>query len=302
MGYRRNELARAVAVGKNYVLGFLQHRTEEQEARVLYGVLQGAAEAGYSVKVVARGAQEHYREVAHHCVEQRLAGLIVRRFLLDEIVELNQELDLYGLPQVFVDDNPEVAGVCYVTSDDDQGYRLAVEHLLALGHQRIALIGGDSKRQQPLLRKQSFRRLMQEHGLSAPDEFVLDSDFDALRAGTLTQRLFQEACEPPTALICDGDYLAAGVLRALFELGLRVPQDVSVVGYGGFSFAGWLYPPLTTVAQPFEEMGSRAVWHLLRQIEAKEKGSGMDADLLRPEMLPTHLIVAQSTGPVCMRR
>jgi LacI family transcriptional regulator len=293
LGYHRNDLARAVGSGKNYVLGFLKMSPGEQESHLLEGVLQAAAEAGYLLKVLAGGGDERYEEVLRHCVEQRLAGLVTRTFLQARITaSFSAELHSYGIPIVFVDDNLVMPGTSYVTSDDALGYRLTVEHLAGLGHRRIAFIAGDSVHPQSVFRKESYRRMMAEYGLPVPDGSVLDSDWNLARTEALTRQLFQDRRSRPTALICAGDELAAVAIRTLWRLGLRVPEDVSVIGYSNFSFTALLYPALTTISQPFEEMGAVATRILLRRLE----DGSVAQELPSRVVLPTELIVRESTA------
>ncbi len=297
LGYLRNELARAVGSGKNYVLGFLKMSPGEQESHILEGVLKGAAEAGYLLKVLTRGDNEGYEEVMRHCVEQRLAGLVSRSFLKAETTMVFcKELEAYGIPTVFVDDNLVTPGVSYVTSDDEQGYRLTVEHLAGLGHQQIAFLAGDSIHPQSILRKESYRRMMQECGLLVPEGSVVDTDWNWERTETLTRQLFQDRTQHPTALVCAGDQLAAIAIRTLWRLGLRVPDDVSVIGYSDFLFAPLLNPPLTTVSQPFMEMGAVATQILLQRLQ--DGPSAKDAP--SKVALPTELIERESTS-ACAR-
>lgn len=296
LGYRRNDLARAVGSGKNFVLGYLKTSPGEQESHLLEGVLKGAAEAGYLLKVLSASDQKSYLDVARLCVEQRLAGLVARSFTHKEVTTaFCEELNSYDIPIVFVDDNLDdliLSGSSYVTSDDEQGYRLTVEHLAGLDHRHIAFIAGDSIHPQSILRKESYHRAMQEHGLPVPEGSVLDADWSLARTELLTQQLFQDRREHPTALVCAGDEMAAVAMRTLSRLGLRVPKDVSVVGYSGFAFAALLNPALTTISQPFKEMGTVAARILLKRLQ---EGPAVK-DLPSKVVLPTDLIIRESTA------
>lgn len=294
MGYRRNELARSVAAGKSFVLGYLKQDQLEQESLILEGVLQAASEAGYLVKVLRQGYEEHYGDVVRHCIEHRLAGLVARRFAQSEITELCQELDLYNVPFIFVDDNVSLPGVGSVTSDDGQAVRLAVEHLHSLGHRDIAFLAGDCSHPQGLLRRQGFLSTMREYGLSVRGSWVRECKWDMSQAEEHTAQIFQDKAVLPTALVCDGDHVAAAAMRTLWDIGLRVPADVSVTGFGNYSYADMLHPPLTTVMQPFEEMGRVAVGRLLGMISGKHAD---DAGGQAIELLPTRLVVRKSTAP-----
>ena len=303
LGYRRNELARAVGSGKNFVLGFLKMDTGEFETRILEGVLKAASEAGYLLKLLFRDEQEDFHEVARLCVEQRLAGLVTRSFFKAEATEaFSDELASYGIPIVFVDDNLTMPLTSCVTSDDELGYRLTIEHLVELGHRNIAFIAGDSVHPQSRMRKDIYRRIMLEYGLKAPEGSIVDANWNLERVDLLTRRLFDDQPRPagsasaplgrPTALICAGDELAAVAIRTLDGMGLRVPEDVSVVGYSDFSFASLLSPSLTTISQPFEEIGAVAARILLQKL----KDRSASRDLPSQVVLPTKLVVRDSTA------
>src|SRR5262249_46959186 len=157
LGYRRNELARAVVTGKNPVLGVLARNPgPEPRARILEGILEEAGAHGYSIKLLHQPEQEDIREVARRCVEQRLAGIVVDRPSRTAFAELHEELERYRIPISLVDDSLSPGGTITVTSDDVQGCRLAVEHLVTLGHRRIAQIEGRAD-PNPLLREAAFR-------------------------------------------------------------------------------------------------------------------------------------------------
>ena len=302
MGYRRNGLARAIGSGKNYVFGYVKVGPSEQEARILDGVLSESARAGYLVKVLSRGSEEHYGEVSRNCVEQRLAGLVIRRYAnVTELADLCEELRSYEIPVAFVDDDLVIPGATCVTSDDDMGTRLAVAHLAELGHRRIVFVAGEACHRQSRLRTASFLSALKEHGFATPPGAVLDAQWDMERVEQLTLELFQDMDTAPTAVIYEGDRLAAIGIRTLLKRGLRVPEDVSVVGYGGFSFAGFYNPSITTVAQPFEDMGRTAVRHLLSYVEERDRAGQDEGTPSRPvvpnpELLPTQLIAGESTA------
>jgi DNA-binding LacI/PurR family transcriptional regulator len=293
MGYLRNELARAVGSGKNFVLGFVKMSFGEQESRILEGVLKASTSEGYLVKLVFGTEDERYRDVIRHCVEQRLAGVVCRSFTKAEVTRtFSEELGTHGIPIVFVDDDLRISGTSCVTSDDERGYRLIVEHLIGLGHRNLAFIAGDSVHPQSLQRKEIYRRVMQEHGVPVPPGSIVDMDWDLRRTVEITRTLFADRHRHPTALVCAGDEHAAVAMRTLSQLGLGVPEDVSVVGYGNFSFTPLLNPPLTTVAQPFEEMGMVATRRLFDRLRPEAQKAPEEDSVI----LPTQLLIRESTA------
>lgn len=295
LGYRRNELARAIVTGKNRVLGVLARRPgPEPRARILEGILEEAGRRGYTITLLHHASGEEGSEIARRCVEQRLAGLIVDRPSRSAYAALHAELAHYQLPIVLVDDSITHSGTLTITSDDVQGCRLAVAHLVGLGHRHIVQIEG-SPLPTPLLRAEAFRRAMAEHGLSVQNQAVAHTDWTPEQVEQAVNDLFHARRKRPTALFCSaGDSAAAVAIRTLRQIGLHTPADVSVVGYSDLTFADYVDPPLTTIAQPFQEMGRTAVRCLLERIENEDQDTNPEpAELL----LPTQLVRRASTGP-----
>lgn len=299
LGYRRNELARAVVTGKNQVLGVLvRNPGPEPKSRILEGVLEEVGAQRYSLKLLHHPEEEKAVEVARRCVEQRLAGVVIVRPSQFALAELYEELSAYEIPIVLVDDSLTQKGVINVASDDVQGCRLAVEHLTMLGHRRIGLIEG-RRDPNPLLRETAFRKAMNDCGLSVSDDDIVYGDWDQAKTALAVQARFRHGRDRPTGLLCSaGDFFAAVTVRALRRIGVRTPEDVSVVGYSDLSLAACIDPPLTTIRQPFHEMGRIAVRRLLALLEEARDVSGDDAV---EHLLPTHLVVRESTGPAPLR-
>ncbi|MBI4579723.1 MAG: GntR family transcriptional regulator [Planctomycetes bacterium] len=179
-----------------------------------------------------------------------------------------------------------------VDSQNFEGMREAVQHLIALGHRRIAIVNGPLAATNCLHRFEGYMAAMQANGMSVRPEYVFNADA-ARSAGAVLQRLRQILKEPnrPTAVVACGFYLALDVMALLREMGLGIPSDVSLVGFDDPKSASLLDPPLTTVRQPLKEMGKRAYTCTTRLING-EKMSRL------VEMLPTELIVRQSTAAV----
>jgi len=183
--------------------------------------------------------------------------------------------------------------VPWVRLDVEGGTDAALEHLLALGHRRIARLG--SWRDFPTfeLRRARWLAALARVGVSPEPSLVAGSLFDfnqaAVAAGTLL-----DAPDPATAVLCDDDILAGGVYLAARERGIRIPEDVSVVGFDDLDFAQVLWPPLTTVAADAERLGAVAFETL---------AAAMAGDLSEPGVvLPTELIVRGSTAAVSPAR
>ncbi|MFD7503640.1 LacI family DNA-binding transcriptional regulator [Streptomyces sp. NPDC059850] len=199
-------------------------------------------------------------------------------------------LDEHRVPFVMIDPGAvPPPGVASVGAADWQGGVSATEHLLGLGHRRIAVIGGYRRKVCSGARVAGFRSAMATAGLRVPPSYVRYGDF---REAGAYQRMTEllELPEPPTAVFACSDPMALGAYRALRERGLRVPEDVSVVGFDDLPQARWTTPALTTVRQPLSEMAATALRTLLR-LRAGEVPEGTRTEL------STRLIVRSSTAP-----
>jgi DNA-binding LacI/PurR family transcriptional regulator len=299
LGYRRNELARAVVTGKNRVFGFVvrsQMLESEVVARVLGGVMDEAEANHFSVQMI-RLSGENDEEIIRRCVELRPTGILGIFVEPRMLQHLQQEMSRFKIPVAVLDSTPPLEGGSRILSDDISGCRQAIDHLVSLGHARIAYIGGDPKTVVSQLREEGYRRAMVEQGLPIPDGFLEMGYWWQEEIAAATRRLFQIEPSVPTAIFCADDKTAMVACRTIREIGLSIPGDVSVVGFANLIMANYCDPPLTTIAQPFHEMGRSAVRRLLCLAEKVEQGEDISATY-DEELLPTQLKVRHSTAPL----
>lgn len=295
LGYRRNDLARAMASGKNYVLGFVTRIPgEESSNRIMVGAEEAANEKDYHIKLVPMTGTSDYEPAFARLAEQRLAGVLALNLKADMVECLRQETQQFKIPVVLMDDPPPQDWATCVISDDTDGQRQAITHLLQLGHRRIGYVSAQLNSPLAERRRESFLQLMTENGLPVPEDYVVFTDWkkpDIIERGA---RALLEPGRPrhtyPTALVCAGDPIAMVTQRTARALGFQVPQDLSIVGFADFLFASYADPPLTTVAQPYEEMGRLAVRCLLGDISTVPPAQTF--------LVPTQLVVRSSTAVV----
>lgn len=195
-----------------------------------------------------------------------------------------------GFPFVVVDPLGQVPeGIPVVCAAHSSGATLATHHLLDLGHRRIGVVGGPRGWTATEERLRGFQAAMARAGMLADPALIQYSNF-RVDGGLQSAQDLLNLAEPPTAIFAFSDRMAMGVIQAAAAAGLRVPADLSVVGFDDTADALIGVPPLTTVRQPLAEMGRTAVSILLRQIESRR------VEALRVE-LETRLIVRESTGP-----
>ncbi len=274
MGYRRNELARAMVTGKSRILGILTgHEINEAMARTIAGALGEAAEHGYSTKLMFlpfNADQAEAQRVLQLCSSWRLDGALVVGLSDEHVTLLRDEMAKGDRPVAFASNMPPEGAIGAYT-DDDSAWRLAIQHLVDLGHRRIAHLGARPTSVLARTRIDSCRRVLREFGLKVDfhsDTFSSWSETGLIEAGF--HRLL-DAPQPPTALLCSGDALALVAMRTARRRGLRVPQDLSVVGFGDSENSKYADPALTSIMQPHEEVARIAVRQLISHVECESE-------------------------------
>jgi LacI family transcriptional regulator len=258
---------------------------------------------GLIISGVARSLRLHgkrllFSDEYHDGTEPSLPDLLVADMTEGAILVLPPEppsvlgdLRASGYPFVVVD--PRVAlpgGVAAVSAAHMAGARAATEHLIQLGHNRIATITGQINWLSADGRLMGYRGALAATGRLAPEEFVRVGGEPNVENGLEAARALLDLPQPPSAIVAYNDKMALGVLQAAAERGLRVPRDLSVVGFDGLELSQSVVPRLTTVRQPLEEMARMAVELLVRLID------GRDIHTLHVE-LATELVPGESTGP-----
>jgi LacI family transcriptional regulator len=292
LGYRPNQIARAMVTKRNQVLVYLvPDPTAEVSARIMGGVLREADAAGYFVKVLPYSAPLNQR-VIEQCVELRPTGVVSLYVYGDALALLREELTRYRIPAAVVDSSLPMEGGIRVFSDDTDGMRQIFAHLTELGHRRIAFVAGTEVSGAARLRETAYREWAATSDAPPPAAYFRRGEYRVATIEAVTRELLALPEGRPTAIAGVDDRTALVVARVIWEAGLRVPEDVSVTGFADLFMADYGHPPLTTVAQPFEEIGRRAVRHLL----AADPSGGVNATTVE-DPVPTRLRVRRSTGP-----
>jgi DNA-binding LacI/PurR family transcriptional regulator len=255
--------------------------------QLIQGAAQAAAEAGYSVVVTAVSSpSEFHRWVEQATVRGTYGALSVLH--LPRGAEL-QQLAAAGIPVVVIDP-PEEPGpdIRSVGTTNWQGGLTATRHLIELGHRRIAAIAGPAGLWSSQARLDGYRAAMLEAGL-AVDDRLIRPDMFTVGGGRRQAAHLLSLSDRPTAIVAGNDDQAFGVLQALRDLGLRAPEDLSLVGFDDVLIAAWAAPPLTTVKQPLAAMAATA-FRMLR-------ASGSGAAQAHHVELATTLVIRESTAP-----
>lgn len=289
LGYERNELARALVKGVSGAIGLVvPDITNPFFSDVARGVSDIADRAGYGV-ILCNTDGHVDRELSYVRLmrRKRVDGLVICSATLD--APFVQDLTAAGTPFVLVSRMSADPDVPYVITDDRAGARLAVEHLVHLGHRRIGFIGGPENVQASRDRMSTYHDVLTEHAISAQSEWSHYADFTQAAGRQVGRQILSQA-DRPTAIFAANDVTALGVLEVAEGLGLRVPEDLSLVGYDDISYASLPRIQLTTVAQPAIEMG---------QIAADWLFSRVASDDVPPlqRVLNPRLVVRSTTGP-----
>ncbi|WP_026554480.1 LacI family DNA-binding transcriptional regulator [Arthrobacter sp. 35W] len=269
LGYRRNTAARNLVTRRTQTIGVLAAELGQYgPANTLLGVQQAAREAGYFVSITAikEAGADAISDAIRHLTDQGLDGIIVV-VPHNGIVETLAGLTL-DVPVVIVGAD---GGGLFSSAMVDQGLgaRLAVSHLIDLGHRRIGHVSGPRDWTDGRSRAEGWGGRLREAGLS--EDLLFEGDWSAGSGYEIGRQLAAECAA--TALFVGNDQMALGLLRAFDEAGVRVPEDVSVVGFDDQPESGYFIPPLTTVRQDFEELGRRCMKVMLGAIE-DDAGAG----------------------------
>ncbi|MHA7862469.1 LacI family DNA-binding transcriptional regulator [Tessaracoccus sp. Y36] len=284
--YRPNSAARALKRGSFKSLGVvLSGLATTGNHRTLEGIVSAANERGYSMMLMTVDAPSDASlgNVFHRMSVAPVDGAIL---LLE--IETAEELHLTELPYerlVIVDSNAAYR-FPVVDSDQADGTRAVMEHLLGLGHITVHHVAGPEDSFSAAGRTDAWREYLRSHGRPVPEPIRGDwSAESGYRAGV---HIADEGVA--TAVFVANDEMALGLMRALGERGIRIPHDVSVVGFDDIALAANFPVPLTTVHQNFDEVGRRSVEMLIRRIEGERIPPGVD-------LVPARLVVRASTAP-----
>jgi LacI family transcriptional regulator len=292
LGYRRDPRARALVTGRNHVIGLMLPHVHSFAAPdpfyslVTAGVAAGTSREGYDLMLYTTVAEEEGRRAVEK-IDRRIDGLIL--VAPPANTPILDECRRQGIATVGIVQNPDAAPLT-VNSNDYEGGLLATNHLIGLGHKRIAHLYGKRDFYTREGRYCAYRDALLKAGIDPNPDVILEGGFDRATSYESAQLLVQmpEGIRP-TAIFAANDLSAHGAIDAISEAGLRVPGDISVVGYDDTWYAAITNPPLTSVSMHVDLIGRRAAELLIGFIEGRIQESHL--------MLPVSLTIRQSTGP-----
>jgi LacI family transcriptional regulator len=288
--YHPSALARGLVTRRTHTVGLLiSDIANPFFIHAVRAVEDVAQENGYNV-ILCNTDEDPAKETQYLRVlmEKRVDGIILATTAGS--LRMVREVRWRRIPLVLFD--RELPGVATDTAKVDGvlGGRLATEHLLGLGHRRIAIIHGPVVRSTGAERLQGYLLALQAAGVRPDPALIREGNFKQDSGRELARQLL-DLSPPPTALFCTNNLMTVGALQALGERGVRIPSDLSLVGYDDMEWWTLTHPPLTTVGQPVYDLGREAMRLLLEQIGAKGRRRPQRV-VLRPE-----LILRESCGP-----
>ena len=288
LGYYPNELARSLSRKQTATIGLIvPSLTNPVFAEIAESLERVCTAAGYAVMLSSTGRDPvREKKLAETLRSKQVDGAVI-------LPSQDPQAILYSFQQAqipIVVLEHDLPNTHCIAIDDRQGARLATQHLLSLGHRRIAMIKRETTSALSYLRAVTYREMLVEAGIFADPALVIECKAGHAAAYSAMQQLLALP-NPPTAVFTHNDVLAVGAMRAIHDASLRVPDDISVVGYDNTVNTAYLNPPLTTVKSPVAEMGRQAGQIILKLVDKQR-------DLpAQTKTLPVELVVRASTAP-----
>lgn len=286
LGYRVNHLATSLRTAKSWLLLIMvPDLTNPFYIEVVRGIDRVARQHGYFVLLCDTGADPGRERSAFELLRtHRADGAIC---LDPDSIQQGLSQEINALPWVACCEFDPAMPVPYVGIDNQGAAAAAVRYLLSRGHSRIALIGADPAYLYARQREAGVRQALAEAGLTLAEEWnIRVTSFSFLAGAEAAQQLLR-CPQRPTAIFAVADALAIGLMHSLQEAGLRIPDDIAIMGFDDIPLAAQLNPPLTTMAQPMDELGAEAARLLLQRLSTPDA-------LLPGALLPHRLVVRGS--------
>ena len=287
LNYRPNRIARSLITRRSNTIGVIPTEATTNLAvtpyfqGVLNGILNTAEILGHDVLVYTRYDIRRPEGLLDTLLDGRAAGLI---FLAPRID--SQALRRIATEIPFVVTSDERREAPSFGCDNRGGVRKAIDHLVSLGHRRIGHLTGNLQMADGIERCDAFKHSLRAHGLPIREDWLYEGTFESPAGYAAGQRMFATK-DRPTAVFCANDDSALGLLRSAWEHGIRVPQDLSIVGFDNSPVSSASFPAITTVRQPLDEIGAAAMQALVHFIDTQNRPDGISFE--------TELIVRAST-------
>ncbi|MBI1277601.1 MAG: LacI family DNA-binding transcriptional regulator [Anaerolineaceae bacterium] len=290
LGYVANLQARSLKGGRSRIVGLLAPNLDNGYVGTIARGIDGEL-AGNNYDLMLYTSHSHRGKEAFY-VGAIMNGLADGLLLIAPLVPMTylNELREQNFPYALIDQADPTENSSVVEATNWQGAYEATRYLNQLGHTRIAFITGLLAVRSAVDRMQGYKAALTDCNIPVREELIIEGNYQQQTGYEATKKLLQSVNPPPTAIFASNDLSAFGAMDAARESGLRIPEDISIIGFDDVPQASFVYPKLTTVRQPLEEMGRVAAKMLLAQIE----------DRSHPPQritLPTELVIRDSCGP-----
>ncbi|WP_370659788.1 ribose operon transcriptional repressor RbsR [Candidatus Pantoea floridensis] len=283
LNYAPSALARSLKIKQTRTIGMLLTASSNPfYSEVVRGVENSCYERGYSLILCnTEGDEERMNRSLETLMQKRVDGLLM--MCTETHLPSAEILNRYpSVPMVMMDWAPFEGRGDIIQDNALLGGELATQHLIDRGYTRIACIAGPQDKTPARLRLEGFHKAMVNSGLLVPPGYVVDGDFE-FQGGFNAMNQLLTLDSLPEAVFTSNDAMAVGVYHALFQAGLRVPQDIAVMGYDNIELARYLTPPLSTVHQPKDELGELAIDTLIHRMS--DPDASQQTLVLTPELV-----------------
>lgn len=269
LNYTPSAVARSLKVKETKTIGMLVTATSNPFfAEVVAGVEQYCNQHQYNLIISSTdGNEERLQQNIQTLIQKQVDGLLL--MYSDARNAIVKQLNVQ-LPMVIMDWWPTAMNADKIYENSEFGAYLATKTLIEQGHKKIAIITGKLDKSLASNRLIGYQKALQDARLTSHPDWIIESHFD-FEGGVEGMKKLLQCAERPTAIFACSDTIAVGVYQVAWQNGLRIPEDISVIGYDNIMLSQYLTPPLTTIHQPKAELGKLAVETLLQRIKAPEQ-------------------------------
>jgi LacI family transcriptional regulator len=291
LNYFPNTQARALVSGRSRLLGLIVSEiTNPFFPELIQEFEQVAVERGYEILIASTNYERKKMEnCTRRMLERMVDGVAVMTFGIEDFLFESFAAD--NIPVVFIDAAPSRPLSGFLTVDYRAGIYEAVQHLAVLGHRKIGFIAGPLRLRSAAARETAFVECMRSIGLTTNPDWLVEGDHTLEGGRDAMRKMLLALHDCPTAVICSNDMTAIGVQHALFEADMKVPDDLSIIGFDDIHLAEYTIPPLTTVRMSCKDLAVRAVNLLMEHLQPHSDKS----NVTYPK-IDTKLVVRQTTG------
>ncbi|MFG6148111.1 LacI family DNA-binding transcriptional regulator [Halobacillus sp. B23F22_1] len=295
LNYSPNSLARSLVKNQSETIGLLVSGFTKESVKdgftveVMSGINNFVAETKYDLVLFnTDSSKQRKKTYTQLCKERRVDGVILQGIKTDD--PYLEEVMASDIPCVFIDIPVSSDHVGYVSTDNKEGARVAVNHLIDLGHRKIAMINGHEQAFVSKERLEGYKQALQQNNIQYIDKYVKNGSFIEEEAYKQTLSLLKEQPDT-TSIFCASDLMAIGSIKAAKELNYKIPEHLSIIGYDDIPLSSYISPALTTVSQNKYDLGynaARMLTHMLNHQQPPERC-----------ILETELKIRQSTS-ICL--